>query len=529
MMDHPIGKRRTWSIFPSIALIWGGMAVAAVIISNITRAPLPGVLDVALYRPVMFLVALLAAVLVVGRVYKIRADSLWHELMSSLPTALVGAVSISMFGVWNDGSGIVALTIRDACLFVLGGGLWPAAFGPDVLLRMTVLCLAVFVGWRAAHRQLDRRTAIKRSILIWIVGSCVLLLQTWFVQLIALARSIPIQTSVDASRVMGTVLTDSYWSNFQADRFLTGIGQQFETGMTLSTTSLAFLLGCVTIFCVARSFSPWSRPGVFAAMMKRIMSKSFFLLGSALVSVTFIGLNLYRYRATWTFLDTVSFLLLLIVFSASYGFWVLGQEIEDISYDETAHPERPLPSGLVGVDDVESIRAVLCVISWIGSFLLGWPVMIVVAGAWIMGWLRSSQGFGWRGERWGNSVSWAALGLCAAVMGGVFSARSALLSPALLSLAFGWALLAALLHVLPLLSFHAEGLRRFIPYGYMLAASVVFGILVNTPVVIAIMAFILLGLYLRSHIQDQAVQLHYASWGVIVFGWASVLLMRLGK
>lgn len=513
-------RRRVWGSIASAALIWGSTIVASLLMTVLSSARPPSFLEVIVERPLALIVTLIVVSFSLSLVLRTRFDQQWQESITTLPWAILAAVLLSWTSVWNDGSGTAALSLHDAALFVFSLGLWPTTLGPELLLRGTAVILAILIAVRVWKRQTNLATALLVFGVVWIPAALLLLVQTWMAQVAGLFRETSIQHSLDASRVLGLIHTNSYWSNFQADRFFAGVGNQLETGIGLSSAALIFLIGWIVLKLSLLRLQPWNRPGVIRALLKRVVGLPLLLLVSPLACGLLVGFRGQRFA--WNGLDLLALFILIVVFVSWFLYWTFGRDLEDLVQDERDHPERPLPSGVIRPDELEGLREVLICSALIGAFLLGWPVLLAVLALFGLGWISSATGFGWDQYKRDRIAVWATVSVTLLFMGGAFAARSTILPSALFPLALVWGLITAILKTQ---SFFFTDPSRPLPLlGFIGVGGIIVALILKTPVILALVALLLLGLFLLHKKTKNWPR--WAFFSVLAFGWLAALLSQ---
>jgi hypothetical protein len=514
--------KRSWTTWESAAAIWGGLAVASAFAALASSSQAAPFVAVAIFRPITFVAVCLSACLVLAVVLRQRAESAWTEVMRVFPLALGIGVLVSCVGVWNDGSGSVPTALRDAVLFVFTLGIYPTTIGPLALMRGAVLALAVLLAVRAWRSQPSRGRAVVVGVVTWVSGAVILSVQSWMAAIAAAGRGLSLVNADDAMRALGAVHTDSFWSNFQADRFFAGVGRQLDTGVSLSSSAILFLVCLALAAALAWRIQPWSRFSVIRRFAGRLLSADSFaslVLVSACVAGVFVGLRGQRF--SWTALDVASLLVLLATFKSCFVFWSLGREIENLSLDEREHPDYPLPSGLASVDDVQSARAFLLLVALVGGALLGWPVLISVLSFVAIGVFGSASVSGWMRHCIGKPVLVGIMAATWVLAGGLFASRTTMIPLHLGRFALAWAAIAvaviALPSVLDMARRAATGWKGWLPFLLIAAAGLFVSATFVLPVVLAALAILLVaGFVLRDSVRFWRT---YAVLGLVAFGW----------
>lgn len=431
-------KRIALTLTQSILLVWGGGVVANLVAALVRRAPVPAMLDLGIAVPLSVLAGLLAVTLTTSLLSRVRLEQLWQQLVLAAPFAFIAGTVASVIGIWNDGSGTVALAPLDAVLFVITGGILPTGIGPEAVVRVSVLAFCIMGMLMLRGRGLHTSRAILIGVAAWAVSSILLLSESWIVLAASIARGLAFQNALDATRILGALHTNSYWSSFQADRFLVGIGQQVDIAGTLSSLALMFLLTFGLLKLVAL-VGLKNRMVAFAALAKRTFGRALLILVSPLLAGLICGLH--NQHLLWNGLDVIAVLVALVVFFAWFMWWHFGRDLEDLATDEVQHPNRPLPSGAVQLDELQSIRSILLIVALVGGFLLGWPVFVTLLALFTVATFSSSDLFGWTSSlKWRIPVWSVAAGLLV-IFGAAVGARSAVLPRPAFTVALVWAIL----------------------------------------------------------------------------------------
>jgi len=266
-------------------------------------------------------------------------------------------------------------------------------------VRISVLVFSIIVGIMATRRGLHTPRAILLGIGAWIFACVPLLAQSWIAFVAAAARDLPLQHALDASRALGVVLTNSYWSNFQADRFFAGIGNQVEIAASFSAAAFCIVLAAKILFTLnARTMMP---------LLRRIFERSSLLIVSPFIAGFLIGLR--GLRLNWNGLDILSVVLTIVVFLSWFAWKGLRVERKDI--------------------------ADFCLLfALVGGFVLGWPALALVLALILLEYIASA--------RLRAPVMAVSAGLLAA-LGGTVALRSAVLTQGVFDILVIWGLLTA--------------------------------------------------------------------------------------
>jgi len=519
---HRGRMKRSWTPWESAALLWGGTAAASALVAAASSTMTAPFVAVALDRPIAFVAVCIAACLAASGILRQRAESAWTDVMRSFPIALSIGVLVSCIGVWNDGSGSAATALRDAFLFIFTFGMVPVSIGPVALMRGTVLALAILLAVRAWRSQPSRGRAVAVGAVTWVAGALILTVQSWMAAIASAGRSLPLAHAEDAMRALGAIHTDSFWSNFQADRFFAGIGHQLETAVSLSSSSVVFLVCLALAAAVAWKIQPWSRFGVLRRFAGRILAAdafaSLFLISACAAGVL---AGLHGQRISWTSLDIASLLVLIVTFKSCLVSWILGREIGNLPQDEREHPDYPLPSGLASVDDVRSVRAFLLLVAIVGGALLGWPVLIAVLTFIAIGVFGSVSVSGWMRTPVGTALLVGILAVCSALAGGLYASRTPMIPLHLGRFALAWAALAiaavALPAVLGISRRAASGWKRWLPFFLIAAAGLFVSAVLQLQVALAALAILIVVFFVLR--DRERFWRTYAVLGLVAYGW----------
>lgn len=396
-----LSRRSSSTFWSDIGLLWGGLLVAAFVTDLVRRAPLSPYRDVIISQSFPFLAALCCIVAVTVLLGRLLWDDVWKGMVAIAPAIWLVAAVIASVGPWNDGSGSIALAPADVGLFVITGGILPFGLGPEAVVRLAAILFSITVGILASRRGLATPRALLITIVGWIAACIPLLAQSWIAFASALFRDLPLQHALDASRALGVVLANSYWSNFQADRFFSGIGNQVDIAASFAAAAL-----CV-IFVAAMLFAMNAR--AIVSVMREFIARETLLVLSPVAAGFLIGLRGLRW--SWNGIDILSVLL---------GCLAVGTSIV---WSKTRLNRK----------EIADVSLLLALVS---GLLVGWPVLALLVALFVLG--RASE-MPMRVLR--ESLS---AGLLVAI-GGSVAVRSAILPPAIFDMVILWAVLTALL------------------------------------------------------------------------------------
>ncbi|MFA5901449.1 MAG: hypothetical protein WC829_20295, partial [Hyphomicrobium sp.] len=415
------------------------------------------------------------------------------------------------------------LAAGQAVSFILTAGLFPMKVGPEALVRFTVLALAVLAVVSAWRSQLSRVRAILAGVVVWACGAFILLVQSWLAMSVAAVRGLAIANPEDAMRALSAIHTNAHWSNFQADRFFAGIGRQFDAAVSLSSSAILVLVCAAILAALAMRTQPWTRRGVILALIARLFVMEDFasIVSASALTAGFVA-GLHGTRFAWTALDVVAVLLLVGAFKAWFMFRAFGREIETLPTDERSHPERPLPSGLVSVDDFRMLRAVSLAFAVVSGVLLGWPVLLALAALIAVDEISSAAG--WSADPWRRGAAVASSAALLVAVGGLSAVRSPQFPLHLGRLAIAWAVVAAAIAVLPAIrdvARAASGWKGWLPFLTVAAAGTAASLALRLPVVFAALALLLVCLFIMRSRED--IWRRFAVFGLITFGWIATV------
>lgn len=223
--------------------IAGGVLASAAI----SGGRVPSVADVFLHL-IIAAIVFSAMTLALSWVLHESIEEAFSRFGSVLPFAVGGAVIAAWTGIWNDGSGAIALPLGQQFLFFVTGGIAPLKLGPDAFLRFVTTFSVILVAYHLGESRVRQVRAAAAS---WIAGAIVLLIPSFAASILAMTRGVALATAQDALRLMGSALADSYWSNFQQERFLTGIGNQLGVMVGFWTAAITLIVGV----CLVVSFA----------------------------------------------------------------------------------------------------------------------------------------------------------------------------------------------------------------------------------------------------------------------------------
>jgi hypothetical protein len=394
-----LSRRGTSSVWADIAVVWGGFFLAMLVTDLVRRAPIASFHTVVFAYVYPLSIAFCLLVMTAALMARSSWEEVWRGLIDASPIAFLIATVAGIVGPWNDGSGAIALAPMDAAMFVVTGGALPVSVGPIALARVLLLAFAVMTGLIASRRGFGTPRAILTAIVSWIAACVPLLAQSWIALGAAITRRLPLEHSLDALRALGVAVTHSYWSNAQADRFLSGIGDQVGIASALSAAALGLVLIAVVL--------AWRYLSVFVSWIRSYPRRMLLLVFSPLLAGFLIGIR--GTRMSWTGLDILAVVLLLCMVFAWFVWDRWGTERKEIG--EAA-----------------------CLFAFASGFVMGWPVVALLAALGALGSGRMRSMLVLRAS--------IAAGILVAI-GGAAAVRSGVFPSALFDIALLWGVLTA--------------------------------------------------------------------------------------
>ena len=366
--------RKIWSVSESAAWICGSVIVGSALVTIGTSRRITSLFEAVITRGVFLTAALLFILIALSLRSRTSWPLVWARILRILPFAILFGVIISALGIWNDGSGALALPPSGVLAFFVTLGAVPVPFGPEAFLRGTVAFMAVALATLAYFSDRRIASALYTVVVAWIFGAVPLLIQSAMALIGARSSSFPLVHSQDALRALGAMHTNSYWSNFQSERFFVGIGRQLESGALLSSTAIAFLLASVSLVVLFFWTKPWNRSEIRrTAFRELIMQTETGLFAAAIICGIWLGISSAGW--SWNGLDFVALMLLFVCVGSWYVHRSFSNDVGSLRDDETRRPWRLLPAGIIQVDDVHSARTILLLLAITAAMLLGWPVL----------------------------------------------------------------------------------------------------------------------------------------------------------
>ena len=130
--------RKIWSVSESAAWIWGSVIVGSALVTLGTSRRITSLFEAVITRGVFLTAALLFILIALTLCSRATWQSVWARILRILPFAILFGVIISALGIWNDGSGALALPPSGVLAFIISFGAIPVPFGPEAFLRGTV-------------------------------------------------------------------------------------------------------------------------------------------------------------------------------------------------------------------------------------------------------------------------------------------------------------------------------------------------------------------------------------------------------
>lgn len=387
------------SLWADIAVVWGGFFLTMFVTDLVRRAPIASFHDAVFTHVYPLSVALCFLALTAAALARSSWEDVWRGLIDASPVAFLLATIVGSIGPWNDGSGAIALAPMDAVMFVVTGGVLPVSVGPIVLARVFLLAYAGMTGLIASRRGFATPRCVLVAVASWIAACIPLLAQSWIALGAAIARRLPLEHSLDALRALGAAVTHSYWSNAQADRFFSGIGDQVEIAAALSGAALCLVLLAAAI--KGRHFR------TVVSWMRVYPRRTMPLVFSPLLAGFLMGIR--GTRLSWTGLDALSIVLMFCMAFAWFVWDRWGTEQKEIG-------------------EAASLFA------FASGGVMGWPVVALLVALFASGYGRMRS----------MRVLRAAIsaGFLVAI-GGAVAVRSAVFPPALFDTALFWGVLTA--------------------------------------------------------------------------------------
>ena len=488
-----ITTRRIWSVKKSALMVWGSVLSAGVFVSLFTSARLPTVVDVVLRQPLILVTSILLIALLIKYLLRTAPKETLQALTHVVPAALVIGVLGALTSLWNDGSGVHALTLKEAGTFIFTGGLFPRAVGPEALMRISLFALSILLSVRVCKKGKALKKGFMTFFIAWFSSAVVMLIPTWMALGSAWLRRFPILHSKDVVRSLGLMHTDSFWSSFQADRFFAGIGSELFTASALSTSAVLLVTSLVILFLLGRKKGEGEAVKMLRSQFNVLKSaESLFLLSGALGGFI-VGIRGNRF--SWGGVDSLAVLLLVLVVGALTLIWVHGKKLEH--YDA------------------------LLLLAILGGGLLGWPALVLVLAFLFVTWLLSIGEFKWKESLAGQAIAMSVGILFVVSLGGVIGARSPLYPHELSGWIAAWAILVAAVTVLRKIS---DAKRKDLKIVALIAVLGVIGFLplLSIYVLCALLALYLLGIWFawqKKEHWDRSVVL-----ASLVFAWVATIL-----
>ena len=325
-----------------------------------------------------FGLALMVVVLIL--VAKERGPQASGHALKVAAIASVASLFFTLTRMWNDGSYYTVLTPTWSLISVFSLGLFPVKMGPIALLRFLPVCFATGVFWRVWKTRGKTGSALIAALLVYVPFALSIHLLSWIGGAMALSHGDVLSTPDDVFRVLVSAQADGYWTQAQTERFFAPISMQSQNALYGVQAALVFLLLTVLL----AGFAVYTIRSL-DVLAKRLLTRSTLLLAvSALLG---LGLGLLLQGGSISYTEVIACIVFFVVLIAWLGWWRLARDIVHLSRDEREQPSLPLPSGLVSVQDAESLRDVCLALVLYGAFLLGWPVLISFVCASLLTWI----------------------------------------------------------------------------------------------------------------------------------------------
>lgn len=298
------------------------------------------IFEILVWRPLAFSAVLMGASFWLSKRNKISLAQALHGLLAYVPYALIFAVLIGFIPVWKLDYASLPMGLGDMGLYFVSLGIAPRLAGPDILLRGFAWGITLFAAIDTYKARKDIGTTLLDFLLVWISSSIALLLP-WFVfWIIGAVNDAGWANGQEVIRVFSQTALNSYWSNLQIVRWFLGFGEQLSHSMALLLSSFFFILTAL--------YSVWAFKDKLIPFIKKINWENPALMALALATGLVAGWG----RGPWAWIDVSVWLVLAIVLACSV---ILFQAWSENSYDVFGFC-------LAG--------------ALIGSFILGWPVLV---------------------------------------------------------------------------------------------------------------------------------------------------------
>ncbi len=324
------------------SLVIAGLSVilASIFSAWIWNGGMITIFEILVWRPLAFSAILMGASFWWSTRNKISLAQSLNDLLAFVPYALIFAVLIGFIPVWKLDYASLPMGLGDIGLYFVSLGIAPRLAGPDILLRGFAWGIAMFAAINTYKTRKDIGTSLLDLLLVWILSSVALLLP-WFVfWTIGAVNDAGLANGQEVIRVFSQAALNSYWSNLQIVRWFLGFGEQLSHSMALLLSSFFFILTAL--------YSVWAFKDKLILLIKKINWENPALMTLALATGLIVGWG----RGPWAWIDISVWLVLAIVLACSV---ILFQAWSENSYAVFGYC---LAAGLIG------------------SFILGWPVLV---------------------------------------------------------------------------------------------------------------------------------------------------------
>lgn len=260
----------------------------------------------------------------------------------------------------------------------------PAAQGitAGIRLELLLMIVAVFVFVRLVRR--DWRPALFASVLVYLIAFVWVSLPVWLYLIMPGGASLAADggTTTDfLQRASGTSLT-AFSLNDAAASLPPDRGAAVFFNGLMGRLHLLLLVALAALWYSARSWNRF-RAIVGNSRPERLVHWLAMISVGGLAALTLLG----RYPLGWN--DWLATTVLLLSFYAAWMFAVCSNDLADWRLDAIANPKRPLPSGLITAEEMASVGRFFLIVSLLGGWLLGPPVMFAVMGFTAAYWVYS--------------------------------------------------------------------------------------------------------------------------------------------
>ncbi|MFA6447788.1 MAG: hypothetical protein WCW31_06100 [Patescibacteria group bacterium] len=358
--NTPNAKRQTPNATGPSSLVVAGLSVvlASIISAWIWNGGMITIFEILVWRPLAFSTILMGASFWWSRRNKTSLAQSLNELLAFVPYALIFAILISFIPVWKLDYASLPMGLGDIGLYFVSLGIAPRLAGPDILLRGFAWGIAIFAAINTYKTRKDIGTSLLDFLLVWISSSIALLLP-WFVfWIIGAINDAGLANGQEVIRIFSQTALNSYWSNLQIVRWFLGFGEQLSHSMALLLSSFFFILTAL--------YSVVAFKDKLFLIIKKINWENPALMSLALATGLIAGWG----RGPWAWIDISVWLVLIAVLACSV---ILFQAWSENSYAVFGYC---LAGGLLG------------------SFILGWPVLVAFLAFMCVVFISSTQTIG---------------------------------------------------------------------------------------------------------------------------------------